>query len=131
MPSNTGDPVQPKINIIRAQSDITKLKETEFLDAFKINEQIVKNIKNISFDLIDFGSITNGFKCTKLNNQYDYMKDSFCYISNTMFLYSVLFFIVSIIGIPMLISSVNLTLSLNKNLDKVLPFEKRKLKIKF
>lgn len=105
----------PELIDIRAKKDNTKTKEGLFIDAVKITYQNVKDIENITSDLLDFGNdIVGDFRCTLLNQQYDHTKGSICYLTNTLFFYAVLFFGVSIMGIPLMISSVNLVLSLRE-----------------
>ena len=88
-------------------------KELKFIKATKITYQNVKDIQNITLDLVDFGkNMVLDFRCTLLNNQYNNMKGSICYLTSTLFFYTWLFFGVALVGIPLLVSSVNLVLSL-------------------
>lgn len=96
-----------------AQKNDAQAKELKFIEAIKITYQNVKDIQNITLDLVDFGkNMVTDFRCTLLNNQYSNMQGSICYMTSTLFFYTWLFFGVALVGVPLLISSVNLVLSL-------------------
>ena len=108
-------------DFIVAEKNDAKAKELLFLLATKITHQNIIDIENSTSELLDFGNdIVGDFRCTLLNKQYTYMQKSICYLTSTLFLYSLLFFGVCLLSIPLLIASINLVLSL-REYDKIEP----------
>ena len=105
---------------LKSKGDDTKTKEEKFIKAVNITYNSVEEIKRVTKDLLEFGTTTTDFRCTKLMRQYKNMQNSICYVFNTMYLYSLVFFGISLIGIPLVVSMVNLALSL-KEYDLLLP----------
>merc|ERR1711871_303714 len=77
--------------------------ETRFLNSLKISSKNVEDLQQLTKDLVSFGkNMTIDFRCTPLNSKYSSMKNSICYMTSTFGIYSMIFLLVNLLGIPLL-----------------------------